>query len=102
LLGSGRAADARLTDKSGDRNAVHRIGRHFEQLFKKVPSPQISNAIREAPRRRRLKDNILLPHKDKTNLGISKGPKDELVLDMTRFGVFAAQKLPAGRQIVEE
>src|SRR5438445_10622739 len=85
LLGPGRASDTRLTDKSVDRDAVCRLRRNFEQLFKEFPSPQISNTIHEGCGRRRLKHNILLPHEYEADLGTPDRLKDQLVLDMTRF-----------------
>src|SRR4029079_10812476 len=75
---------------------------HLEKTRKQLAPHQIANPVAQRFCHGKLKDNPLISDERKGDTGMSDRLEIELVLNVPRFSILRAEKLPARRQIIEE
>ena len=95
-------ADSHFANETGNSDPVGGLRLDFQQLLEQLRSPKVPDAVPERFRRRRLEHHALVANRNKADIRMTNRLQRKLVLDVAGFGVFAPEKFPPRRQIVEQ
>jgi hypothetical protein len=102
LLCSRLPAHPSATDPALNLNTTPITQGNFEQVVEELGTIEIADPVSQRGRYRQLRRNVIFPHQGEANLGMGQRLQKKLMLDISRFRRFGAQKFSARRHIVKQ